>query len=152
MDDDSTPLSDHSDVATNKMTDTAVIRDRPVGDVLQLMMTQSGGELPDQTGYDPRSETYHAQHNWTDSQPLSTTVMEVVGAATNTEADQMDPLYDALDPDALDAIFRPRFDDVPRTNGQVMFSLDGHDVAVHSYGYIVVDVSKKERGGNPSVE
>lgn len=153
MVDDVPQPSDQADVATNEMTDAAAIQDRPLDDVLQQMITQSGGGLPDQIGYDPRSETYHARHDWDDSQPLSTTVIEAVGAATETDPTQMDPLYEVLEPSALDALFRPQSDAAPRMSGQVLFSLDGHDVAVHSCGSIIVDASGKERGGeNTGVE
>lgn len=146
MRDETGTPSDLSADAPNEVTEAAAIKDRPLADVLRLMMTQSGGGLPDQTGYDPLSGTYHAHHDWEDSQSLSTTVIEAVGVATDTDPVQMDPLYEALDPDALDALFRPRSDDGPRANGQVVFSLDGHDVAVHSHGNIIVDVSQKEEG------
>lgn len=156
MSDDSLPPSEQSTGATDEMADAAAIQDLPLDDLLQQMSALPGDGLPDRTGYDPRSETYHAQHDWADSQSLSTTVIETVGAATDTDPIQMEPLYERLEPDALDALFRPHSDDVPRTSGQVLFSLDGHDVAVHSCGDIIVDVSEKERGAregeNPGVE
>ncbi|WP_408960756.1 HalOD1 output domain-containing protein [Natrinema sp. 74] len=146
MSDDSLPPSEQSAGVTDEMADAAAIQDLPLDDFLQQMSVQPDAGFPDQTGYDPRSETYHAQHDWADSQSLSTTIIEAVGAATDTDPNQMEPMYEALDPDALDALFRPRSDDSLRTNGQVLFSLDGHDVAVHSCGDIIVDVSENERG------
>ena len=70
----------------------------------------------------------------------------------DTEPTELEPLYDCVDPDALDALFRPLPEDRPRSHGRLSFSFDEYEVAVHGHGEIIVDVSdintsEGERGG-----
>jgi len=50
----------------------------------------------------------------------------------------LDPLYSVVDPDALDAIFRPQGDDEHGVASRVSFPYHGHDVTVHSEGHVAV--------------
>lgn len=52
---------------------------------------------------------------------------------------ELDPLYDAVDPDALDAVFRTAGPDAARTRGRVTFSYFGYEVSVHGEGRISVE-------------
>lgn len=133
--------SDIAGEATKETADSATINNRPLADIRYRMMTRSGGGLADEIGYDPRAETFHAQHDWKEDQSLSTTIIEAVGEATASDPVEMEPLYRSLDPDALNSLFRPRSNDGHQCDGQLIFSFAGHDVAVHSHGHIIVDVS-----------
>lgn len=67
----------------------------------------NGNELPDdpdedRTGYDPTTGTYHARHEWDNEQSLVTTVVTAVAAVTNADPTDLPPLYETVDPDALD--------------------------------------------------
>ena len=144
MDDDSAPLSNRSEFTPTEIAAAAKTEPRSLIDVLYWIATEPDTRVSDRSGYDPRSETYHAKHDWDDSESLSTTVIRAVEAATDTDPVDMEPLYERLDPDALNALFSPRSADGPHLDGQIVFSLDGRDVAVHSSGHILVDVSDIE--------
>lgn len=58
----------------------------------------------DRVGYDPRTETYHAQHDRTNNGSLSITIVEAIAAVTGAEQGEMEPLHSVLDPDALDTV------------------------------------------------
>ena len=61
----------------------------------------------------------------------SMTVVEAVGAAADTPVLELPPLFDAIDPDALDALFAGR-----PTNGVVTFRYAGYDVTVRADGTV----------------
>jgi hypothetical protein len=50
----------------------------------------------------------------------------------------LDPLYSVVDPDALDAIFRPHRTDERGIVSSVSFPYHGHDVTVHGEGHVAV--------------
>lgn len=67
------------------------------------------------------------RHEWGGSDSPSTAVIEAVAAATNHDPTDMPPLYDHIDPDALDLLMTPRADD--RANA-ITVSFIYEDVAV----------------------
>lgn len=75
-------------------------------------------------------------------QPLSEAVVQAVAAfsdrsSVGADSDEaLDPLYDTIDPDALDALFRDAGDD-SRT-GAVEFAYSGCEVTVDSTGLVTV--------------
>lgn len=87
---------------------------------------------------EPNPDTYHVQHNWNDSEPLSTTVMTAVAEAMDADPTEIDPLYERFDPDSLDGLFRPRPSGVPRPGGHVAFTFHGHHVFIGSDGHVAI--------------
>lgn len=86
--------------------------------------------------YDSETETYRTVHKFSSNIPLSTTVV----LAVEEVIDDMDAvLNDAIDPDALDSIFRPRSDVAPYRRGYVVFLIAGCRVTVRSDGTIEID-------------
>lgn len=65
----------------------------------------------------------------------SVRVVEAVAAATDADPVAMDPLYDVIDPDALDQIVASEIE------GHVSFEFCGQNVAVHGDGTVVVEGS-----------
>jgi len=63
----------------------------------------------------------------TDDVSLGTAVVEAVSASTGRPVTDLPPLYDAVDPDALDALFAGR-----SVDGRVRFRYAGHVVEVRS--------------------
>ncbi|AHF99290.1 hypothetical protein HALLA_10900 [Halostagnicola larsenii XH-48] len=57
---------------------------------------------------------------------------------TAIEPPEYEPLYEVLNPEALDALFAPREDGTPRTNGRVEFPYCGYQVTVTSDGEVHV--------------
>lgn len=83
-------------------------------------------------------ERYHVQYEWTDPEPLSTVVVRLVAAVTDTDPLELEPLRDRVDPDALDELFAPTVDGRTRSLGQVSFPLAEHQVVVSGDGEIEV--------------
>ncbi|WP_336036050.1 HalOD1 output domain-containing protein [Halobacterium yunchengense] len=69
---------------------------------------------------------------------LSEGVVEAVAAATGEDPASMPSLYEVLDPDALDALFRPGSAPSPPGTGRVSFRYNGCDVTVHADGRVLV--------------
>ncbi|RQG90310.1 hypothetical protein EA462_10055 [Natrarchaeobius halalkaliphilus] len=57
---------------------------------------------------------------------------------TDIEPPAYDALYDAINPEALDALFAPRADGTERTTGHVEFTFCNYRVTVSSEGDVVV--------------
>jgi hypothetical protein len=71
------------------------------------------------------------------SKPPSQAVVEAVASAEGLDPLELPvPLYDAIDPDALDALFQD--DD---TDGRVEFSYYGYDVTVTDVGDVRLEES-----------
>ncbi|SFR38383.1 hypothetical protein SAMN04487947_0717 [Halogeometricum rufum] len=89
----------------------------------------------DRVGFDPATETHHNQHDWNDSSHLSLTVVRTVSAVAGRRPLDMDPLYGAIDPDALDSLLS----EAPPGCAEISFTYEGHTVAVTSGGEVVVE-------------
>ena len=63
----------------------------------------------------------------------SVRVVNAVAAKTDADPLTMKPLYDVVDPDALDRLV------AAEVAGHVQFVYDGHEVTVHGDGSVVVD-------------
>lgn len=61
----------------------------------------------EELGYDPHTGAYRSIHDWDSDEPLSSTVMEAILALTGDEPASGPPLWETLDPDALDSLFSP---------------------------------------------
>jgi hypothetical protein len=72
-------------------------------------------------------------------QSLSTAVIQAVADAAGLEPAELGtPLYDQIDPDALDNLFSDRHNGMPRGSGHVVFTLLDYEVTVYSDGHVVV--------------
>ena len=67
---------------------------------------------------------------------ISEAVILAVSEATETDPIELEPLYDYVDPDALDRLFRTRGGLASR-QGTVVFTMDGCEVTVHADGTVV---------------
>lgn len=94
----------------------------------------------DKTAHETRNsletDTHQARYDWATSDSLSTTVVSTIATVAGKEPTELKPLFDQLDPDALDALFQPT-DDALRVGGQVAFIVDDYQVTVHANGKIV---------------
>lgn len=83
-----------------------------------------------------------SQSKRSDEQVIDDTVCEQVVAAVadalDTDPLELPPLYEVIDPDALDHLFDTSFPNGRRGPGRVMFTLAGCEVVVHSDGAIGV--------------
>ena len=85
----------------------------------------------------PRDGAHHTDFDWaTDS--LSAVVVTAVAAVTGERNDRMPPLNDAIDPDALDALFEPRYTGESRHGGVISFRYNDCHVTAYGDGELVV--------------
>jgi hypothetical protein len=73
---------------------------------------------------------YRTHHDWDGDQSLSMTVIDAVSAVSNAEPAELPPLYESIDPDALDSLF------TAQTEGRVFFEFAGLPVTVHATGEV----------------
>lgn len=73
------------------------------------------------------------------TKPISHQVIESVADANGVDPTDLDVrLYDVVDPDALDHLFRTELNGGSPPNGQVTFTLAGCEVVVTSTGNVTV--------------
>lgn len=74
------------------------------------------------------------------TEPISTRIVMVVAENKGVDPTELPPLRDAIDPDALDALFDSEADDTRRSQPEyeLRFSYAGRDVHIHD-GDITVD-------------
>ena len=76
---------------------------------------------------------------YADEEQLSTAVVMALADITGGDPGNIGvPLYDVIDPDALDNLFSDKHDGSPRTGGKVVFTILNYEVTVQSYGEIVI--------------
>lgn len=72
--------------------------------------------------------------DWAEAESLAVAVLEAVEAATGDEAREIDPLYETVDPDALDELFDPALGPTPADDLLVEFPYNGVTVRLHGNG------------------
>ncbi|WP_458206956.1 HalOD1 output domain-containing protein [Haladaptatus sp. NG-SE-30] len=84
------------------------------------------------------STNQQSQHtSYAEDTPLSTAVVIALAEMAGDDPAEMGvPLYDVIDPDALDSLFSDKHDGTPRMGGKVVFTILDYEVTVHSYGEI----------------
>ncbi|MDS0474668.1 HalOD1 output domain-containing protein [Natrinema sp. 1APR25-10V2] len=73
-----------------------------------------------------------------ESAPVSQRVTQAVADATNTDPLELEPLFEVINPESLNALFKPTKSGSPRDSGMVMFDYGGCDVRVHADGSVEV--------------
>lgn len=87
--------------------------------------------------YSTEGDAYRVEFARDEERP-STAVVEAVSAVSGRKQDDLDPLFDVVDPDALDSLFRPTVSGGHRGDVEVSFTYHGYHVAVRSYGIIEI--------------
>lgn len=85
------------------------------------------------------SDAHRATYDWSSTAP-STGVVETVAAATGREPLALPRLYDAVDSDALDSLFRSGDEDVSAS-----FGFAGCEVTVRGDGVVAVRPADSDR-------
>lgn len=88
-------------------------------------------------------EWYEVPRDAANAEPISVTVTEAVSAVTGTDPRSLRPLYEVIDPDALDRLFSPAAGSPARKNGEarVAFRYEGRLVRVFEDGRVFVSLS-----------
>ena len=74
---------------------------------------------------------------------LTNQILTAIAESTDQSVENLGPLYDAIDPEALDALFAPRADGSPRPVGKVSFQYAGYWVTVSSEGAVELDSEER---------
>lgn len=83
--------------------------------------------------------TYFIKHDFDGPAELTTTLAHALSDVSGVDVtDTGFTLYDYIDPDALDQLFKPREDATRRVNGNLTFTVWGHQVTVYSDGQIAI--------------
>ncbi|GAA0250177.1 HalOD1 output domain-containing protein [Haladaptatus pallidirubidus] len=70
---------------------------------------------------------------------LSTRVLTAVADAKECTPDDLEPLYNVVNPEALDELFAPQADGTTRADGSVSFQYAGYRVTVSSEGNVSLE-------------
>ena len=84
-----------------------------------------------------KADAIRAEYDWTSTTP-STAVVETVAVASDREPTRLEPLYEAIDPDALDALIRSNGVEPVGDGITVTFEVAGQTVTIHGSGAVVV--------------
>lgn len=82
--------------------------------------------------------TTDASTKVSESRSLSNAVIESVAEAEGVDATEIDPLFHAIDPDQLDALFQPqlRGSDAPDAAASIRFTYHGYEVHASATGHV----------------
>lgn len=90
------------------------------------------------------SDTYRTEYQ-DYAEPPSEAVVRAVAAISGDEPFELTPLYEVVDPDALDALFLPTHDGPTEREGEVAFNYCGYRVEIRSYGVIEIHPTSVHR-------
>lgn len=96
-------------------------------------MSKSNGRSGDEDSSIPMNVT-RKQFDWTETQP-SAAVTEHISAMTGREQTDFAPLYETIDPEALDSLVDSSDRSTPVS---ISFEYAGHSVTVRSDGELVI--------------
>lgn len=82
------------------------------------------------------SDTKRRATDFTGTMPVSNVVVEVVSDATAHDPTDLEPLFDVVDPDALESLFEPGPTDGPRPLS-ISFRYGGCRVSVSRTGEVI---------------
>jgi len=92
-----------------------------------------------------RNTTFYATHDADGPAEFSTTIVHALADLAGVDVTETrHRLYDSIDPDALDRLFRPRLDGTPRGDGHVVFTVWNYRVTAYSDGRIAVEAPAPE--------
>ena len=95
------------------------------------------------------AQTYFVKHDFEGPAKLTTTLIHALSDVVGCDvSDSEFTLYNYVDPDALNHLFKPKEDGTLRTNGHLTFTVQGHLVTVYSDGQIAI-VPPRNQPGHP---
>src|SRR6056297_2846851 len=93
--------------------------------------------------YDKSEDLYHAHHDFESRDSLATSVVNLIETIEETEQKELSPLYDTIDPEALNALFRPQRHS-HRDDGSVWFVFEDYQVTIFADGDIELRLDQKD--------
>ncbi|MFP9192047.1 HalOD1 output domain-containing protein [Natronosalvus vescus] len=103
-------------------------------------LTRFGGPANRPVYYDDRRGTYHTWYDRGEYEPVSTAILMAVSSIRGIDPEYLEPLRDAIDPDALNELFND-WDGQKRglESVAVSFIYGQCTVTVHGDGEIVIE-------------
>lgn len=92
--------------------------------------------------FEPNTNTYRASHDWQSDDRITETIVRAIAIVTNTPPTDFEPLYESIDPDALNQLFTRPNGDSPQNTSQVSFSYNDCTVQVDATGTIEITSAK----------
>lgn len=87
------------------------------------------------------------------SRPTSLRVVDAVADERGLDPMGLDPLYEAIDPDSLDALFPPAPERTEATSRSIAFTFSGYQVTIDGAGAIdVTELDDRERVADPDTD
>lgn len=103
-------------------------------------MIDDSADPADGLEYNSDGDTYRTE--FARSERPSMAVVKAVAAITGRPQDDLEPLFYAIDPEALDSLFQPAVEGKHRGDVDVSFTYHGFAITVHSYG--IVDIRSND--------
>lgn len=72
------------------------------------------------------------------SKSLTERIIEAVADAADTSPHELPPLYEVVDPEALNHLFASNYEGETRAAGQVTLVYAGYEIVVHSSGDVTI--------------
>jgi lipoate-protein ligase B len=86
-----------------------------------------------------QSGIYHHAHDFETAATVTATIAHAIADDVGIDVSEAERLIGgAVDPEALDRVFRPRKGGPQRSDGQITFSVRGHQVTFYGSGQVVV--------------
>ena len=79
---------------------------------------------------------------------VSIAIVTAIATKRDVEPTELPPLYESIDPDALDALFAPTRTGGPR-RGRLEFTYDGHDVVVECDEGLEIEIDGTRMAAEP---
>jgi len=88
---------------------------------------------------EPTTAEETVRTDWTERETVTSSVVAAIATLTGTSPTGLRPLYETVDPDALDSVFESRKGGAPRRSAlTVSFRHEGCDVTVRADGKLTV--------------
>lgn len=88
--------------------------------------------------FDAETDTYRLHYDRRSDESVTTAVTRAIAAVTNTPPTDLDPLFETIDPDALNQLYAPTHGGSSRDDGWVSFHLNNCVVIVDATGEIEI--------------
>jgi hypothetical protein len=89
--------------------------------------------------YDPQTESYHIHHDWTKRPSVGSTIIDALSTLDGADVSEYPPLYDVIDVDALNTLFRMQPEDGSIGQAYLYFEYSGRAITVDNTGKIVIE-------------
>ncbi|NHN57493.1 MULTISPECIES: HalOD1 output domain-containing protein [Halorussus] len=99
-----------------------------------------GSTFENETGATDGAATHRVEHDWASDDELSETIVSAVASVLETDPTDLSPLYEVIDPDALNRLYAPTPNAHVRPGGgRLTFSYNGCLVTAYWDGAVEIE-------------